>query len=234
MTTYQDRDPRGWCGDPSRGAALGRRTIDDAEASTFDEPLLLKRVPIDRDGYDPNGTYFGTGENLYWLASEDGKIDRVFRAKSDAAAIAQAANWYTLAKIPERVEGLTVEVESVELDSFTQSYLEAALRSSTDDDDRPFDEEHTTDDFSVEALQEAKRECEDFQEAHHEDLALAYEAPNYDEARAGHDFWLTRNRHGAGFWDRGLGDVGRRLTDAAHAYGEVNLYVGDSGKVECD
>ena len=44
---------------------------------------------------------------------------------------------------------------------------------------------------------------------------------------AGHDFWLTRNGHGAGFWDRGLGEAGKKLTDAAHAFGECNLYLGD-------
>lgn len=32
------------------------------------------------------------------------------------------------------------------------------------------------------------------------------------EARAGHDLWLTRNGHGAGFWDRDLGELGDRLT----------------------
>ena len=39
-------------------------------------------------------------------------------------------------------------------------------------------------------------------------------------ACAGHDFALTRNDRGAGFWARGLGDLGDRLTKAAHAYGE--------------
>lgn len=37
-----------------------------------------------------------------------------------------------------------------------------------------------------------------------------------------HDFVLTRNGHGTGFWDRGLGAVGLRLTDAAKAYGSAN------------
>lgn len=40
---------------------------------------------------------------------------------------------------------------------------------------------------------------------------------------AGHDFALTRNRHGAGFWDRGLGADGDVLTDAAKSFGEANL-----------
>lgn len=50
----------------------------------------------------------------------------------------------------------------------------------------------------------------------------------------GHDFWLTRNRHGAGFWDGDYApEVGKRLTDAAHAYGSCDLYVGDDGWVYC-
>lgn len=48
----------------------------------------------------------------------------------------------------------------------------------------------------------------------------------------GHDLWLTRNRHGAGFWDGDYApEIGKRLTDAAHAYGTCDLYVGDDGWV---
>ncbi|AVD99834.1 hypothetical protein SEA_FLAPPER_91 [Gordonia phage Flapper] len=36
----------------------------------------------------------------------------------------------------------------------------------------------------------------------------------------GHDFLLTRDGHGAGFWDRGLGDLGDYLTTIAKGYGE--------------
>lgn len=46
-----------------------------------------------------------------------------------------------------------------------------------------------------------------------------------------HDFILTRNRHGAGFWDRGAGDVGERLSDMARPYGETDVYVGDDGSL---
>ena len=47
----------------------------------------------------------------------------------------------------------------------------------------------------------------------------------------GHDFWLTRNGHGAGFWDRGLGELGDVLTKWAESYGSCNLYVGDDGLI---
>ena len=47
---------------------------------------------------------------------------------------------------------------------------------------------------------------------------------------AGHDLWLTRNRHGTGFWDRGYDDdVAKILTDAAHSMGGSDPYIGDDG-----
>ena len=45
----------------------------------------------------------------------------------------------------------------------------------------------------------------------------------------GHDFILTRNGHGAGFWDRGLGDRGERLSAWARSFGTVWAFVSDSG-----
>jgi hypothetical protein len=42
------------------------------------------------------------------------------------------------------------------------------------------------------------------------------------EHRAGHDFWLTRQGHGTGFWDRGLGDLGGRLTEDAKSFGSAD------------
>ena len=42
----------------------------------------------------------------------------------------------------------------------------------------------------------------------------------------GHDLALTRNHHGAGFWDRGLGDAGYVLTDWAESLGTLNVFHG--------
>lgn len=45
------------------------------------------------------------------------------------------------------------------------------------------------------------------------------------------DNWiLTANRHGAGFWDTGLGRIGDYLTDMAHG-ASYNLYLGDDDRV---
>ena len=44
----------------------------------------------------------------------------------------------------------------------------------------------------------------------------------------GHDFWLTSQGHGAGFWDRGLGEVGDTLTDSVSGHEDiVGLYLND-------
>jgi len=45
--------------------------------------------------------------------------------------------------------------------------------------------------------------------------------------QAGHDLALTRNGHGAGFWDRGYGDVGTWLSDAARTLGESSAWITD-------
>lgn len=58
-----------------------------------------------------------------------------------------------------------------------------------------------------------------------------YAFTHWDLAQVGHDFWLTRNGHGAGFWDRGKGEAGQYLTRIAKTFGESDLCVGDDGKV---
>lgn len=50
---------------------------------------------------------------------------------------------------------------------------------------------------------------------------LAYTAEQF-----GHDLALTRNGHGAGFWDRGLGEAGDVLTDWAKSLGTLHIFHG--------
>lgn len=49
-----------------------------------------------------------------------------------------------------------------------------------------------------------------------------------------HDFWLTRNGHGSGFWDGDYGHIGDQLTAIAKTFGNVDLYVGDDGLIYQD
>lgn len=115
-----------------------------------------------------------------------------------------------------------------DLDDFTRAYLECALWSSTDDEGSPLDDSAGIEDCSARLLEQATEDCRDFREANASDL------DGIEDSQAGHDFWLTRNRHGAGFWDRGLGERGARLTEAAHVYGEVYLWTDDEGTVHSE
>jgi hypothetical protein len=55
-----------------------------------------------------------------------------------------------------------------------------------------------------------------------------------DYGRAGSDFWLTRNGHGAGFWDGDWPGRGDDLTEIAEKFSEVWLYIDDTnGLVYC-
>ncbi len=110
------------------------------------------------------------------------------------------------------------------LDDFTIAYLEAALWSSTDwDTGEPLDGEYDIDDFTPASIRQAISDCEDFQEANEDDLDEIAERFGATDAQSGHDFWLTRNGHGAGFWDRGYGPVGDRLSAAARVYGSIDV-----------
>lgn len=113
------------------------------------------------------------------------------------------------------------------LSSFTRACLEAALWSSCDDTGEPLDAAFTTANIAPETIRQFIIDCTRFQVEHAALLASA----DLSLTQAGHDFWLTRNGHGSGFWDRDLGAIGEALTDAAHAFGEVDLYVGDDGLI---
>lgn len=120
------------------------------------------------------------------------------------------------------------------LDAFTQGYVHAIFFTECNSNN-PELEDATFDDISPEMMQTIVDDCANFQTSNADMLERAYKLSeaqgNYDESRAGTDFWFTRNRHGAGFWDRGLSDVGNVLTNMAHAYGSSDLYAGDNGKL---
>jgi hypothetical protein len=130
--------------------------------------------------------------------------------------------------MPEFILDPTVEFNLPRtLDTFTRAYIECLYFTSTGpDDDTPDDAE-----LAPSTLATIVVDCADFQQSNATMLRVLYGDHCYDESRAGHDFWLTRNRHGAGFWDRGLGDSGRFLTEQAHAYGSVDAYAGDDGLI---
>jgi hypothetical protein len=122
------------------------------------------------------------------------------------------------------------------LQSFTDAYIECALWSSTaygaPEEQAAGDHWDTSfqgygcvkSDLAPETLATFEADCAEFYNAHH----TLFE----NDEQAGHDFWLTRNGHGAGFWDGDYpDDIGKTLTDASNPYGDVNLYLGDDGLI---
>jgi hypothetical protein len=96
MPDYSTHDPRGWCGDPSRGAALGRYAIEKGQP---EGKMTLRKVRMSACGaYDSNGTYFGIGAPIYWYADEGGNVDGVFRAEDRDDAKRQVLERYPTAR----------------------------------------------------------------------------------------------------------------------------------------
>jgi len=61
-------------------------------------------------------------------------------------------------------------------------------------------------------------------------IAISEALENNDKFQLGMDVWLTRNRHGAGFFDHNY-EHENELTVAAENLKEVYLYVGDGNKL---
>ena len=122
-------------------------------------------------------------------------------------------------------------------DAFFNAYLEAAVWSSTDDDGEPLDRLDI--DVSEETQAEMRADCDQFFDDN-EHLITSENClarigqrfvlfPVYSQA--GHDFWLTRNGHGVGFWETSdwEAEAGEQLTNASKAFGEYYLYVNPIG-----
>lgn len=110
------------------------------------------------------------------------------------------------------------------------AYLECALWSSTDENGEPLDDNFSIEDCSEKLLKESENDIQDFLDLlNRENIEWQGEI---SEEQFGYNFWLTRNGHGAGFWDRGLGELGDALTTWAKTYGTVDLYDYE-GKIYC-
>lgn len=144
-------------------------------------------------------------------------------------------------------------------EDFFESYINTALWSSTDeicykhedcgienlamalqcggdgDGGKPMDANFGPDDIAPESLNFMRHEAQRFYLANLSDLntsSLQDSLPGQWHGLGGQDFWLTRNGHGAGFWDGDWDEPeATRLTNAAEAFGEVDLYVGEDGMI---
>jgi hypothetical protein len=118
----------------------------------------------------------------------------------------------------------------------TRSYLHTAIWAETNPNTgEPLSDKYDTESFNMASIKQAKIDCDAFMEA-----VIAAGLGNTKVTKkgvtrtvatspvsVGHDFWLTRCHHGAGFWD-GDYEAGEELTKIAHRFAERGIF--PSGK----
>lgn len=113
-------------------------------------------------------------------------------------------------------------------DRFFDAYLEAAVWSSTDDDGNAMDGLDL--DVSEETQAEMRVDCDKFYDDNEHLITDENCLTRLDcDIQAGHDFWLTRNGHGVGFWETSDWEAvaGEQLDNASKAFGDYYLFAQD-------
>ena len=121
------------------------------------------------------------------------------------------------------------------LNDFKNAYIEAIYFTETGDGVQPESDIEESEQF----LKDVETDCALFLQKY----AHLIESHLFEQA--GHDFWLTRNGHGAGFWDRGdlygsnetIGDIGDYLSKQVGwktEFEECYTYEGDDGLLYLD
>lgn len=109
---------------------------------------------------------------------------------------------------------------------FIEHYTAALLFYGRDDESEP--NELDIAELSEDGQIQVERDCRLFMAQNAALLEQAVEVYGIDQA--GHDFYLTRCGHGAGYWDGDLPEeLGAQLTVASKAFSSTSIYRGDDG-----
>lgn len=214
-------------------------------------PNTLTAVHSDENAPTYGRAATGYGPKIptrYRMTTDDGRTRRVYvmaYGNSGSAYIVMAG---TDTFLPPGIESLLEDLAPgatrylYPIDDASAAQLMATLlwQATTGEDGVSMDSLYDVSDI---ATADRNRFVDDFRQfcgANARDVAafMAHTGRTLDDVA--HDYVLTRNHHGTGFWDRcycGRGNddaPARRLTDAAHAEGEADLYVGDDGFLHVD
>lgn len=110
-----------------------------------------------------------------------------------------------------------------------REYIKTALWAETDDEGIPLDDEYEFGDVHEDSLKAAQKDIDKFLE----EIDKRNISTDGKNVHIIHDFWLTRNGHGAGFWD-GDYDDGDRLTELSKEFGSSIIYIGDDDLIHLD
>lgn len=202
---------------------MGR--LDDLDRA-YSGKVSIRAVPLDEGGYDPGGSYWGTGEGvpkLFCISSEDAVA--YVRASDFDAAKAQFPN----------VTWESSHFCEADLEDMLLGYSEAALWLSTfsdeDGDDVPMDSVYTVSDLAPETTVSMRKGCLSFAEANSELISGLSLVIDIDWAHFGHDFYLTSSGAGAGFGDGDYPEPYDKALFEAAKWGEKYLYAGDDNLI---
>ena len=147
----------------------------------------------------------------------------------------------TLTTVQDNQSEVEIVSNKSAVETMLSAYIDCALRSTNDGSDEsggdPLENNYSVDDIAIGTLERMRKDVELFCLEHSAQIEK-WQGDVYNQyQQAGHDLWLTRNGHGAGFWESEWTDLptnpGARLDAAAKRLGEVSLYVGDDGLIYC-
>ena len=110
------------------------------------------------------------------------------------------------------------------LDGAVESALWSTIPTIAEDDDsmiEPAGQYEITDEEKMKLRGTLAFYIKDWFNENYDLLVEAVETVLIDWESVGHDFWLTSQGHGAGFWDRGLGELGDKLTDSCGGHSDI-------------
>jgi hypothetical protein len=119
------------------------------------------------------------------------------------------------------------------INNILNGYLNTALWATSSAEGN-LDDFYSVEDFSKEAKQKARADVEKFVSMAEADINKILSG-FWDTAKMetiGHDLFLTRNGHGAGFWDGDYEEeIGKNLTNISKSMGSADAYIGDDNRI---
>lgn len=128
-------------------------------------------------------------------------------------------------RLNENINSMSAD-NNFDVNEILNSYLETAIWAEESDEN----------DLQGKTIQEldknskANSAIEIYQFLQKAQQEASDELNTYDEEGIGHNLWLSRNGHGAGFFD----DNNDKLQNLARNMKSVNIYSGDDGKIYID
>jgi len=152
---------------------------------------LMSNAPIDKFGVN-----IKVGRSKYFpLNSESLKAITDFYYNEVQGRIEESRKRKTSSRLRK-----SLTEKSIYTTKMLNQYLGTALWASTDDEGEPLDNNFSINDFSRSSVKEAEKDIKEFLSIADKKLGDDWDR-EWDEKTIGHCLWLSRNGHGAGFFD---------------------------------